>query len=62
VVERNNPLWLPRRRQEDNKLIFKEENVRMLIGFIRLRTANRDGTFKHGNELSHSVKSGEFLD
>jgi hypothetical protein len=44
------------------KCIFKEQGVRVWIGFRRLRKFTMRGSCKHGNELSNVINGGVFLD
>jgi len=42
--------------------IFRKWDGRAWTGLIWLRIGTGEGSFKRGNELSGSIKCGEFLD
>jgi hypothetical protein len=43
-------------------LILKRENIGVLAGFIWLSIWANTGCCEHSNELSYSIKCGEFFD
>jgi hypothetical protein len=58
--EGKEPLGRPRRRWEDNiEMDLQEEGIWTVSSWFRIGTG---GTCECGNELSGSMKCGEFLD
>jgi hypothetical protein len=61
--EGKSPFGRPRSRWEDKNLIHMKWDVGLWTGSIWLRKKRRVvGTCECGNELSGSIKCGEFLD
>jgi hypothetical protein len=62
-IEGKRPLGRPRRRWQDNiKMDFQEVGGVVGTGWSWLRIGTVAGTCECGNELSGSIKCGEFLD
>ena len=60
--EGKRPLGRPRRRWEDNIKMDLQEVGGVETGWSWLRIGQVAGTCEYGNELSGSIKCGEFLD
>jgi hypothetical protein len=52
----------PVRTVRSEGCIFRKWDGRAWTGLIWLRIGTGEGSFKRGNELSGSIKCGEFLD
>ena len=61
--EGKRPLGIPRRRWEDNIMIYlREVGVGGVLYGVGSGQGQMAGTFKYGDELLGSIKCGEFLD
>jgi len=60
--EGKRPLGRPRRRWEDNIKMDLREVGGVETGWSWLRMGQMAGTCEYGDELSGSIKCGEFLD